>query len=439
MPGKGTVWLVSQYVPASGETWRPHRSLYLARSLVARGYDVIQWSATFNHHARKHVAGPWEEKELEPGFKVRFVPNTVYRRNVSVARLRSQSSFAKNFGERAMHEEPPVCIIAREPPIELGEIALKVGEKFDVPVVSDLLDLWPEFFHRLLPRGTRNMGRVLFGSLYERRRRIWSKVDGLCAVSQTYVEHAIREEPSLARVPTACIYTSIEVDFVQERLRKASEIVSHKLGEKPAGEVWVGYTGYLGLSYDIPVLLRAADILRERGSPVRFVVAGVGPFVPHVEAAAAREGANVAFLGLLAPDDLYPLLGHCDLGLLSYSADTTVAIPDKFYDYAAAGLPVINSLQGEVKGIIEGRRFGVTYAPGDAEALANAIEALARDPAQRAAMGARALEAARSWDAPEHFERFADVVEESIRRRSGQPEMVGVAVGAGKRTPVIKA
>lgn len=417
MADKPTVWIVSQYEPAPGETHRPLRAQHLARALIARGYAVVQWSACFSHRARATVAAPWDERQIAPDWLVRFVPNPAYSGNVGAKRLASESHFARNFRKRARSEPPPVCIVAAASPVVVGSMAVEVGREFGVPVVSDVLDLWPEFFHRVLPRRVRGAGRVVFAPLYARRRRMWSSVDGIAALSKSYLQHAIDAAPALARVPQAAVYSSVDVDAVQRLVSAPSEAIDKALGTKPAGEVWIGYAGALGESYEIPVFLRAAATLKARGAAVRFVVAGFGPYTEAVREAAEREGSNVTFLGALPPNDLYPMLGRCDLGLLSYAPDSNVAMPDKFYDYAAVGLPIVNSLQGEVKTIIEARELGVSYTPGDADSMAGAIESLAADPGRRAAMRERAVEAARSWDAPAHFELFADLVEATIRAK----------------------
>ena len=431
MASKGTVWLVSQYEPApGGDAWRPLRSLYAAKALRARGYEVVQWSATFSHQRRAFVADPWEERIIAPGWIVRFVPNSAYEGNVGQGRLASEGRFARNFYRRARTEPAPVCMVVREPPSSLGVVAARLGHDAGIPLVSDLIDLWPEFFHRVLPGPARRAGRAVFAPLYARRRRLWNRVDGLIAVSETYVAHAKRAAPRLERVPAACVYSSIELAFVRERLAAGSETVDRLLGEKPVGELWVGYAGTLGVAYDVPVMLRAMAILRERKAPVRFVIAGVGPFVPQIQEAAARADANVVFLGQVPPADLYPMLDRCDVGLLSYAGDTTVAIPDKFYDYSAVGLPVVNSLQGEVRDTIERWGLGATYAPGDAQGMVAAIERLAADPNLRAHMASQAKAAALSWDAPSHFERFADVVEAAIARHAARSTAPG-ATGRG--------
>ena len=48
--------------------------------------------------------------------------------------------------------------------------------------------------------------------------------------------------------------------------------------EKPAGEFWITYAGTLGTSYDIPTLIRAADLLKKRGeNDIRVMLLGDGP------------------------------------------------------------------------------------------------------------------------------------------------------------------
>ena len=418
MASKGCVWLVSQYTPAPGDAWRPMRSQYLSQSLLERGYTVLQWTANFSHQTKAFRAAPWEEREIEPGWTLRFVPTTAYRRNVGAARLASERRFAHNFLQRAKGESAPACVVVIEPPAILGVAALKAARRFHAPVVSDVMDLWPEFFHRVLPARARSAGRAVFAAQYARRRRLWQRVDGLVAGSHSYVDHALRIVPELRDRPHDCVYNSLALDFVRERLTNPSEILGARLPAKAEGETWFGYGGNLGLGYEIPTLLRAAALLRERGSPARFVMAGAGPFAPEVQAAAEKPDSNITFLGHVHPDDLFPMLGRCDAGLLTYAGDSTVAMPDKFYDYAFSGLPILNSLHGEVHDLIERLGIGVNFVPGDPVAMADAVDGLARDPARRAAMATRLADSAPTWDAPTHYGRFVDLIDETIRRKA---------------------
>jgi len=86
-------------------------------------------------------------------------------------------------------------------------------------------------------------------------------------------------------------------------------------------------------------------------------------------------------------------LGAADVHWLSLRPEMEgLIVPSKFYGIAAAGRPVlaITDLDGEIARIVRREGCGVAIAPGDIAGLATAIEAMARDPAQVAAMGAAA-------------------------------------------------
>ncbi|MFM8434767.1 MAG: glycosyltransferase WbuB, partial [Planctomycetia bacterium] len=57
--------------------------------------------------------------------------------------------------------------------------------------------------------------------------------------------------------------------------------------------------------------------------------------------------------------------------------ETRVVLPNKACDYAAAGLALVNSLPGELERLVADYAAGLTYAAGDAAALARAIAAFA--------------------------------------------------------------
>jgi len=77
----------------------------------------------------------------------------------------------------------------------------------------------------------------------------------------------------------------------------------------------------------------------------------------------------------------------------------------------AAGLPVISTTVGALPEAIVHGETGWNVPTGDPDALANAIAALAADPALRAQMGRRGREAAMErFDATTNFRRLVDVV-----------------------------
>ncbi len=54
----------------------------------------------------------------------------------------------------------------------------------------------------------------------------------------------------------------------------------------------------------------------------------------------------------------------CDLGMCLYGANSPVAMPMKIFDYLAAGLPVINSVDGFLERLFGTRNLGMQYRAG---------------------------------------------------------------------------
>jgi glycosyltransferase involved in cell wall biosynthesis len=76
----------------------------------------------------------------------------------------------------------------------------------------------------------------------------------------------------------------------------------------------------------------------------------------------------------------------------------------------AAGLPVINSLSGEVKELIENRDIGQQYTPGDPVSLANAMIQLAEDQELRQRQARSSYQAALSYDREVQFGKLANLI-----------------------------
>ncbi len=94
---------------------------------------------------------------------------------------------------------------------------------------------------------------------------------------------------------------------------------------------------------------------------------------------AERKSDNINYLGSIPFDDLTSVYSMSDIGLLAYTKKSNSDMPDKFYDYTAAGLALVNSLKMEVKGVIEKEKLGLQYIDSDAEDLAQKIELLSKD------------------------------------------------------------
>lgn len=137
------------------------------------------------------------------------------------------------------------------------------------------------------------------------------------------------------------------------------------------------------------VLLEAIDQLRRKGVRSVTRMAGKGPQYWDVKARARTLGLDGAcelvpsYSNTVGRDTFMKSL---DVFVLPSLAEGT---PNGVIEAMAHGLPIIATWVGGIPDIVNAE-CGILIPPGDADALAEAMQRLARDPALRVAMGAAA-------------------------------------------------
>lgn len=136
----------------------------------------------------------------------------------------------------------------------------------------------------------------------------------------------------------------------------------------------------------------------------RLLIAGDGPLRPMLEAHAQESGiaAHVRFLG--AMDDVADWLPAMDAFVLSSDAEgTSISILEAM----ASGIPVIGTAVGGTPRLLANGAAGLLIAPGDPEALRDALTQLLCDTALRMRIGtAGRLRAGQDFDEQQMVVRY---------------------------------
>ena len=137
-------------------------------------------------------------------------------------------------------------------------------------------------------------------------------------------------------------------------------------------------------------LIAACAILRDRGVPLRCVIAGEGPLQAALEQQAKGCG-DIRLAGLLTQDEIRTELAGCDVFTLACRVDEKEAcdvLPTVILEGMAAGRPVVSTRLAAVPEMVDDGKTGLLVPPGDPAALADALGRLAGEPELRATLGA---------------------------------------------------
>lgn len=153
------------------------------------------------------------------------------------------------------------------------------------------------------------------------------------------------------------------------------------------------YSGNLSNKQGLEILPEAARLLQHR-EDLTFVICGDGPMREQL-VGAAQDLANIRFLPLQPIDRLNDLLAMADVHLLPQIAGAAdLVLPSKLTNMLASGRPVVATADAGTALAEEVEGAGINVAPGDAAAMAKALDALLSDRDLRLSLGRIARERA---------------------------------------------
>lgn len=405
------VWLVNPYDAIPGEKWGYKHGMFLANALASRGFKVIYWTSSFSHALKVQRCGDWEDRVINPFLTVRIVPCREYSAHVGLRRILSLFDFARGFFVRGWGGDRPRCLVVPSPNLFGDVFSVWLARRHKAALVLDFRDLWPEIFVRALPRWAKRFSRQIFSPLYWMRAYVFRNASGFAAVCETYRQIAFREASELRQRPNELVY-STGVDIVSFRAQMADLERDADLAAKEQGSFWAIYAGTIGNNYDINTLLQASVLLQASAPQLKILVAGDGPLRRVVlEFIAENKVTNVIYLGVLDMPTLCRYYARSDIGLSIYAPDSTVAIPAKAFDYFAAELPIVNSVEGEFEAFIRDHDIGFHYRSGDPQSLADVLTGAVSAPSRLLAMREELGKLAPEYDRDVQYVKFVDLIE----------------------------
>ena len=365
-----TIWIVYPYGAIVGENYLEARHIRFGKMLATNGYKVIFWTANFSHGSKKYRSDGWKTVNVCNYFDIELVPSSSYKSNISVRRALFEINYSRNLAKKfSSMDKPDLIITATTGFLTAFYPVWPYIKKKNVPVLYDIMDVHAlkkyveQNYKKLAP-----FAKLLTKCLEWREKAFYENVSAICGLGRNQLMIA-RKWTGRTDIPTCLVYNGIDVADFRNKMDFPCIV---NLPEKQEGEIWCIYSGSLGTSYDIKSLLDCAERARKANDNMRFIVAGAGPQWILVENE-SKKNSKITYLGTVNSGLLPAIYKKCDIGLCTYASFSTVDMPDKFYDYTAAGLAVVNSLQGEIKEYVQGAGVGIQYEAENSDSLYEAI------------------------------------------------------------------
>jgi glycosyltransferase involved in cell wall biosynthesis len=349
---------------------------------------------------------------VEDGVDVLRVPAVATAYTSAARRVASYVSFAASAVAAAgLFGRAPDVVLGTSPPLTAALAAAALAARFRAPFVLELRDLWPEAFEALgagapggIVGGLRGMARALYA----------------CAAQIVVVTDGMRDAlgaqgvaaERVAVVPNGVDVARFRPDRPPAPLRAALGV--------PDGALLVGHVGTMGLGQDLETLVAALPRLRGPAAGAHVALVGEGARRRRLTDLAARLAPGRCHVLPPRPYDEVPgVLTALDVALVSsrWAPAHACTIPSKLYDALACGRPVLLAGHGAAADLVRAVGAGEVVPPGDAAALAAALERLAADPAARA----RHAAAGPAWvRAHRDRDRLAATLLDLLERASGR-------------------
>ena len=382
---------------------REMRTVKIANKLLDRGWSVDWWTSAYDHFQKAWLFNGDKEIHTEKGLRIHTLKGCGYKRNISLRRIIDHRILARKFKSYSRKQEIPEIIICANPPYDLAREAVLYAKEHTIPIIIDIRDQWPDIFLEFIPAGIRSLAKFILAHDFKMNEYVMREATCLTSMMGSLLEWGLtcakRSRGDLDRVyPLGS--EKINKDAHSEKIDSLSSRLN--------GKLVVVFIGTLGMRNNPSILIDVASHFKNDN--IMFILGGDGILFDEIQGR-SKDLPNVVLTGWLKDNDIDSLLTVSHIGIIP-NTDNFAVLPNKFFTYLSAGIPIISSCSGEISRIIEENKIGMNYSPGDVDDLDKCIRYFynRRDELESYAKRASAI-FAEMYDSNIIYENFADQIE----------------------------
>tara|TARA_B100001093_G_scaffold176333_1_gene169091 strand:+ start:109 stop:1311 length:1203 start_codon:yes stop_codon:yes gene_type:complete len=357
------VFIITQYYPpeigASASRWSDYTQILLKQ----------------NHKVTVLCEAPhYPHKKYYPGYKNKWCYIEKRSTRFTIVRSKAFSSDRKSFFKKISHylvfmlsaivnskkiKDFDLLIIS-SPPLFTGIIGLHLkyfrGKKYWL----DVRDLWPD--------SALELNQINNGFFYKigkkMESRIYKSAEGFIFPVPSFKKYLKNFSKEVSKKPMIELVNGVSSSFLKNS--KSQKISTQD-------KFIVLYSGNMGLAQDLKTIIKAAKFLKSYNIYFKFI--GDGVCKSEIEILAKPFNKKIEFCEPMPRDELikHILKSSVCLVPLKDKKIFNSALPSKMFEYMACGKPIIASVRGDAKKVINDSGSGIAVHPENAKLLSNAI------------------------------------------------------------------
>jgi glycosyltransferase involved in cell wall biosynthesis len=275
-------------------------------------------------------------------------------------------------------------IYATSPPLFVGGAALVLSQIKRIPMVFEVRDLWPESaiaLGELTNQQAISMATKLEEMCYRRAIQVVVVTRGIYnRLAQRGVSiNKLCFAPNGANIDLFT-FSQIGRDQIRRELGLEHKFIAI-------------YAGIHGLAQGLETILETARLLQTT-SEIHFLLIGDGPKKAEIVSLATIYNLpNLTLLPEKPREQIPDYLSAADVALIPLKKVEIFkgALPSKIFDAWACERPILISIDGEARAIVEDVSGGIFVTPEDPGKMSEALISLMNSPSERISMGENGL------------------------------------------------